>query len=467
MKNKFYITTPIYYANDVPHLGGAYTTLSADVLARWHRSKGKEVFFLTGTDEHGQKIQETAEKAGKAPQIFVDEIVFQWKKAFELLGISNDYFIRTTNLDHEKEVQKMLQNLYDKNFIYKGVYKSYYCVGCEQYLTQKDLMDGKCPLHNREPELKEEEAYLFRLSKFQKKLFDLIKSGEYNILPKKRRKEILTFISGGLEDISISRLKEKISWGIPLPFDENHCVWVWPDAFWNYVSGLIINKKFNSLWPPNVQLMAKDIFRVHATIWPALLLALDMELPKVLFVHGYFTIEGKKMSKSLGNVIDPIKLIEKYGVDAVRYFLIKNIPFGSDGDVSEEHLIKRYNEELANKLGNLVSRVAGLAEQNGIEKTSNKLIQKLKEKEIEEKIENFELDRALELIFAFIDKCNEYVQNQKPWETKDRKVLFELVESIRKISELLLPFIPESAEKIRKQFSTDNIKKGKILFNKI
>ncbi len=467
MKNKFYVTTPIYYANGNPHLGGAYTTISADILARWNRLSGKKVFFLTGTDEHGQKIQEIAEKSGKKPKEFVDEVVKKWKKAFKLLNVSNDFFIRTTDSRHEKEVQDMLQKLFDKGLIYKGYYESYYCVGCEQYLTKKDLVDGKCPLHDRIPELKKEEAYLFKLSKFQDKLLKLIKKGEFNIIPEKRKKEVIAFIESGLEDISISRLKEKIYWGITLPFDKDHCVWVWPDAFWNYVSGLKINNKFKEFWPADVQLMAKDILRVHATIWPALLLAMDLPLPKNLVIHGYFTVNGKKMSKTLGNVLDPIELTEKYGADAVRYFMARNIPFGEDGDVSEKSLVERYNNELANKLGNLISRTAGLIEKIGIEKCKNSLIEKLNLNKINKLMDTYQIDKALNEIFAFIDACNEYIQEKKPWETKDKKILYELKESILKISELLFPFIPESAEKIKKQFSKKNIKKEEILFKKI
>jgi methionyl-tRNA synthetase len=465
-KNKFYITTPIYYANGAPHLGGAYTTIAADVLARWNKQKGKEVFFLTGTDEHGQKIQEIAERSGKTPKEFVDEVVLKWKKAFKLLNINNDFFIRTTDPRHEEEVKKLLVELYKKGLIYKGNYESYYCVGCEQYLTKKDLVDGKCPLHNLEPELKKEEAYLFKLSKFQEKLKELIESGEYEILPESRRKEILSFLDNGLEDVSISRLKEKIHWGITLPFDKKHVAWVWPDAFWNYVSGLVLNGVYDKFWPADVQLMAKDIFRVHATIWPALLLGAGKKLPKTLFIHGYFTIGGKKMSKSLGNVLDPIELSKKYGADAVRYYMLRNIAFGDDGDVSEKSLVERYNNELANKLGNLVSRVSGLIEKNGTEKCENNLIKKLGVRRIEKHFENFEFDKVLNEIFAFVDVCNEYVQGKKPWETGDKKVLYELKESILEISRLLLPFIPESAEKINKQFNVKDIKKSEILFKK-
>ncbi len=467
IKKKFYVTTPIYYTNAPIHLGGAYTTIAADVLARWHKLKGEDVFFLTGTDEHGQKIQEIAEKAGKKPKDFVDEIAQNFKEAFKLLNISNDNFIRTTDKEHEKEVKKVLQELYDKKFIYKGIYESYYCVGCEQYLTKSDLVNGKCPLHNREPELREEEAYLFKLSSFQDKLLKLIKSGEYSILPKEKRKEIITFIESGLQDISISRLKEKVYWGIELPFDKKHTCFVWVDAFWNYLTGLKEKNAFDKFWPPNVQLMARDILRVHATIWPTLLLATGNKLPKVLFVHGYFTVGGQKMSKSLGNVIDPVYLVKKYGTDSVRYFLMRNIAFGQDGDVSEQALKERHNNELANKLGNLVSRVSALAEKYGIEKCENKLVKKLKEKEIEKKMENYELDKALELIFHFIDNCNEYVQENKIWETGDKKKLYELVESIKVIAKYLSPFMPETSGKIDKIFKAKKIEKSEILFVKI
>jgi methionyl-tRNA synthetase len=383
-----------------------------------------------------------------------------------MLHISNNNFIRTTDKYHEEEVRVLLNILFKKKLIYKGFYESYYCIGCEQYLTDSDLIDGKCPLHNREPELKKEEAYMFKLSSFQDKLFKLIKSGEYEILPEVRRKEILTFIQGGLKDISISRLKEKISWGIELPFDKNHVAWVWPDALWNYVSGLRYNSKinFNKFWPANVQLMAKDILRVHATIWPALLLGAGYKLPKTLFIHGYFTIGGQKMSKSLGNVISPIYLTNQYGVDSVRYYLMRTIPFGSDSDVSEQGLIVRHNSELADKFGNLVSRVSALVEKYGLEKTKNNLLKKLKLKEIEKYFENYEIDRALSEVFAFIEICNEYVQSKKPWETHDKKVLYELIDSIKAIAILLWPFIPSTSEKIAKEFGFevkfDNIEKS-------
>jgi len=480
-KKKYYITTPVYYANAEPHIGSAYTTIAADVLARWNRILGKEVFFLTGTDEHGQKIQETAEKAGKEPQKFVDEITKKFQETFKLLNISNNNFIRTSDKEHKKEVQKILQELYEKKLIYKGEYESYYCVGCEQYLTENDLVDGKCPLHNREPELRKENAYLFKLSAFEKDLLKLIKSEKYQISPKKRQKEVIKFIETGLKDISISRLKEKVSWGIELPFDKEHTCFVWVDAFWNYLTGLKEKKSFDKFWPPDTQLLAKDILRVHATIWPALLLATENELPKKLFVHGYFTINGKKMSKSLGNAISPENLVNKYGVDSLRYFLLRKIPFGEDGDFSETSLAEAHNNELANKLGNLVSRVSALAEKYGLEKTQIKTLKSSPLlKKVSSLLENLELDKALSEIFAFIDKTNEYIQKSKPWESKDKKVLYELSNAIKDISILLSPFIPETSERISKIFnfeltlkdlnsplSTTKIKKAPILFEKI
>src|SRR3989344_5039442 len=478
-RKKFYITTPIYYTNSFPHIGSAYTTILADVLARWHRLKDDNVFFLTGTDEHGQKIQETAEKQGVKPKEFVDKISNEFKQAFKQLNISNDNFIRTTDKVHEDDVKKTLQELWKKKYIYKGTYKSYYCVGCEQYLTESDIVEGKCPLHNREPELRKEEAYMFRLSKFQKKLISLIKSGKYNIRPINRRNEVISFIETGLKDISISRLKEKVYWGIELPFDKKHSCFVWVDAFWNYVTGLKEKNQFKKFWPPEVQLMAKDILRVHATIWPALLLATKNKLPKTLFIHGYFTVDGQKMSKSLGNVISPVDIVEKYGSESVRYYFFRNIAFGEDGDVSEKSLVERHNNELANKLGNLVSRVSALAEQYGLEKAKPIDTESLLKK-VSTHLEKYELDRALAEIFSFIDLINTFIQDNKPWETHDKKVLYQASSAIKDASILLSPFLPETAEKISKVFNFEvslkslqaplhitNIKKSPILFKKI
>ncbi|MBI2106163.1 methionine--tRNA ligase [Candidatus Woesearchaeota archaeon] len=454
VKKKFYITTPIYYVNDIASIGHAYTTIAADVLARWNKLKGYDVFFLTGTDEHGQKIQNVAEEKNIEPKEFVDKISNEFKESFKLLNISNDNFIRTTDKEHEKEVKKVLQELYKKKYIYKGYYEAYYCVGCEQYKTENDLKDGKCILHHTKSELRKEEAYLFKLSKFQNQLLKLIKTGKYSILPDKRRKEVISFIKTGLKDISISRQKEKVYWGIELPFDKNHTCFVWVDAFWNYITGLKQKNKFNKFWPADVQLMAKDIFRVHATIWPALLLATKNKLPKSLFIHGYFTIDGQKMSKSLGNVISPNDLVKKYGADPVRYFLLRHIPFGQDGDFSEEALKIRLNNELANELGNLVSRTLSLAEKNFKSVKKQKIELKIELKNIEKLIDNFELDKVLAEIFKIIQSCNQYINKNKIWELKGKEQeikIYNLLEALRIISILLSSFMPETSEKINEQ----------------
>ncbi len=478
-KKTFYVTTPIYYVNAPPHIGHTYTTIAADILARWNHLQGKEIFFLTGTDEHGRKIQDIAKRAGKAPKKFVDEIAQTFKDAWKKTNINYTNFIRTTDPEHEKEVKKILQELYKKKFIYKGHYKSYYCVGCEQYLTRSDLVNGRCPNHDAEPEIKKEEAYLFKLSAFEKQLLKLIKTNKLRILPEKRKNEMLAFIKSGLQDISISRKKSEVSWGIELPFDKNHTCYVWVDAFWNYYTGLREDKTRAKFWPPDIQLMANDILRVHATIWPAILLALKKKLPEKLFVHGYFVFGGQKMSKSLGNIMDPVSLSEKVGADSLRYFIFRNIPFGEDGDFSEKSLISRHNTELADKLGNLVSRISTLAERFGLEKTKTLDSKKLV-KSVERYFENLEFDKALTEIFSFIDTCNELIQKNKPWETKDKKLVYQISNAIKDITILISPFMPETAEKISQIFNFElslkalskpievtKIKKAPILFKKI
>lgn len=481
-KKTFYVTTPIYYVNAPPHVGSAYTTIAADVLARRHRLQGEQVFFLTGTDEHGQKIQEIAAEQGLQPKAFVDQIAVQFQSVFAQLEISNDHFIRTTDRDHEKEVQRVVQYLYDKKYIYKGYYESDYCVGCEQYKTKSELVDDLCPLHKTKPHIIKEESYMFKLSAFQDKLLKLIESGTYEILPLKRRNEVVAFIKEGLQDVSFSRKKSKVSWGIELPFDKEHTLFVWVDAFWNYLTGLQAKKAEKQFWPPTVQLMANDILRVHATIWPALLLATGNKLPKTLFIHGYFTVDGQKMSKSLGNVISPKDMVQKYGAETLRYFLFRNIAFGEDGNFSEHALIERHNNELANKLGNLVSRLSALAEQHGFEKAvvpktldSKKLV-----RGVEAHFEAYALDRALAEIFSFIDIINTFVQVQKPWETHDAKVLYQAANALKDAAILLSPFMPKTSEKIAQVFGFEislkalqaplpinKVKKAPILFKKI
>jgi len=464
MKEKFYVTTPIYYPNDVPHIGHAYTTIVADVLARWNKLRGKEVFFLTGTDEHGKKIETVAKSKEKKPKQFVDELVPKFKEAWSKLNLEYDSFIRTTDKNHEKIVREVLQKVYDKGDIYKSVYEGNYCTGCEAYYTEKDLVDGKCPIHKTKIEKLKEESYFFKLSKYQKDLLKLYKDNSEFISPKKRNKEIINRVKEGLKDLSISRTS--FDWGIKIPFDEEHIVYVWFDALLNYYSATREKGK-EKFWPADVHIIGKDILWFHAVYWPAMLLSVGIELPKKIFAHGWWTFNNEKISKSRGKVINIDELISIAGVDSARYFLLRATPFGDDGDFSEQALIDRHNNELADKLGNLVSRVSALIEKYGTEKCENKLIKKLNEKKIEKLFENYEFDKVLNEIFAFIDVCNEYVQNKKPWETKDKKVLSELKESILKIAYLLEPFIPLSAEKIKKQFSVTKINKGKILFEKI
>jgi methionyl-tRNA synthetase len=453
---KFYITTAIDYVNAEPHIGHAYQKIIADALGRWHKQNGEKTWFLTGTDEHGKKIAISAKEAGKKPKEFVDLISKKFKEAWDKLNIKYDRFIRTTDSDHEKFVQEFVKRI--EKDIYKGEYEGYYCTRCEAYYTEKDLENGCCPYHKTKIEKIKEETYFFKLSKYQKKLLELYKKNPEFILPKERKNEIVNRVKEGLQDLSITRTN--FSWGIPFPLDKNHVIYVWFDALLNYLSGA------NGNWPADLHLLGKDNGWFHAVIWPAMLLSAGCKLPKTVFIHGFLTFDGQKISKSLGNSISPVYLAEKYGVDSIRYYLMKNFVFGEDGDFSEKVLVERHNNELANKLGNLVSRVAALAEKYSVEKTENKLIKKLKLREIEKDLEEYKIDKALNEIFAFIDVCNEYVQNKKPWETHDKKILYELVESIREIARLLLPFIPESAEKIRKQFK-GKIKKQEILFRKM
>lgn len=460
-KKTFYITTPIYYPDDVPHIGHAYTTIVADVLSRWNKLKGKDVFFLTGTDDHGKKIADAAKKKKLKPKEFTNKLVPEFKDAWKKLGLKYDRFIRTTDKDHEEIVKELLQKCYDKGDIYLGEYEGLYCTGCEAYYTEKDLEDGKCPIHKKKVESLKEKSYFFKLSKYKDRLLDLYKSNKKFVSPPSRRQEIINRVKEELRDLSISRTS--FDWGIPLPFDKKHICYVWFDALFNYYSGV----KGKNYWPPNVQLIGKDILWFHAVYWPAFLMSAGIKLPEQIFAHGWWTFDKEKISKSRGKVMNIDELISIAGVDSARYFLCRATPFGDDGDFSEQALIERHNGELANKLGNLVSRISGLIEKNGVEKCENKLLKKFNIKKIEKLMESLELDKALNEIFAFVDICNEYVQHKKPWETKDKKVLYEVKECVLEIAKYLGPFIPESSEKIIKQFSAKNIKKGEILFKKI
>lgn len=475
MKNKFYITTAIDYVNAKPHIGHAFEKIIADAIARWRRLKGEDVFFLTGVDENAQKNIQAAEKARIPVREFIDKNTGFFIELSKKLNISYNYFIRTTAEEHTVIVQKIIKKIIDNGDIYKSNYEGLYCVGCETYYTEKELINGKCPEHNIIPELRKEEAYFFKLSKYKNKLLGII--SRY-VIPKTRTNEILTRIKEGLNDVCISRKGAK--WGIDFPNDKNYKVWVWIDALINYISGL--EDKEKKYWPADLHVIGKGINWFHSVIWPAVLISAGYKLPKKLLVHGYLNLKGQKISKSLGNIIDPIELIDKYGIDSVRYSLLK-CPIFVDSDFSEEILINRHNNELANKLGNLISRVSALIEKYGIEKTENKLIKKLKLKDIEKYFDSYELDKALNLIFEFVDLCNVYVQEKKPWETKDKRILYELADSIKAIAILLYPFIPLTSEKIAKQFNFDieykniqknlksesfnKIRKEEVLFKKI
>ncbi len=470
-KNKFYITTAIDYVNARPHIGHAFEKVLADVIARWNKVLGKKVFFLTGTDENAQKNAQAAKKAGIPTQEFVNKNSQFFIELYKKLNISNNNFIRTTEARHVKTAQEIFKKVYDKGDIYKGIYEGLYCYGCEAYKTERELVNGKCPQHpNRDVVLLKEEAYFFKLSKYKEQLLKFIP--DY-IIPESRRNEIISRLkSEELKDLCVSRTN--LDWGINSPIDPKFKIYVWFDALINYISGA------NGNWPADLHVIGKDINWFHSVIWPAILLSAGYELPKKLLVHSFLNLKGTKISKSLGNIIDPLELLKNYSVDSLRYSLLKCNVF-EDSDYSEDILIKRNNNELADKLGNLISRVTTLVEKYSIEKTDNQLLKKLKIKEIKEKFENYEIDKALFLIFEFIDKCNEYVQKNKVWETQDKKILYELVDSIKALSVLLWPFIPETSEKIAKilgfeiksleqidaPIKVQKIKKSSILFKKI
>lgn len=482
MAKKYYITTAIDYVNAEPHVGHAYQKIIADVLARWNKIQGKEVFFLTGTDEHGQKIANSAKNVGKTPKEFVDSIAPKFKESWNLLDVEFDRFIRTTDKDHEKKVQEFIKLMNKKGDIYKGEYSGLYCEGCEAYITEKDLVDGKCPFHpNKELKEIKENTYFFRLSKYEKKLLELYKEHPEYILPAFRRQEVVNRVKEGLKDLNITRLKENMGWGIPFPLDDKYVIYVWYEALLNYLTGIDWpNSDFKKFWPADIQLLGIDNGWFHCVIWPAMLLSLGIKPAKTILINGFLTFNGQKISKSLGNAISPRILVEKYGADSIRYFVCRNFVFGQDGDFSESAVIERHNNELANKLGNLVSRTTALAEKYGIKKTENNLLKKLKLKQIEKHIENYEIDKAISEIFSFIDVCNEYIQKKQPWETKDAKVLYELLDSIKAIAILLFPFMPNTSEKIaktlnfkinykqiHKPLAVSKIKKSEILFQKI
>lgn len=449
---RFFVTTPIYYVNDNPHIGHAYTTIAADIMARYWRRRNAEVFFLTGTDEHGAKIARSAQAREMAPKAFVDEISAKYKKLWETLNISYDNFMRTTDPDHEKFVQNFLQKLYDNGEIYKDKYEGLYCVGCEEYKAEDDLEPGNiCPLHKKPCELIKEEIYFFKLSKYQDQILEAIQGGKLTIEPESRRNEIFKFLAKEpLKDLAISR--SKVEWGIPLPWDSGQTIYVWVDALLNYISS---SKGF---WPPNLQLIAKDIFRFHAIIWPAMLLATGYDLPEKLFIHGYFTINGQKMSKTLGNVIDPTEIAKVYGADAFRYFVLREVPFGQDGDFSIHRFEERYRADLANDLGNLLQRTLVMGAKYQIPWSYVKPTKRYPE--IEKAIEELRFSDALALIWQIISEANQKIDTEKPWEVaktdqdKLAKILGSLLDTLVDVAGLIEPFMPETSAKMTGQLQT-------------
>lgn len=457
-KNKFYITTSIAYTNSFPHIGFALESIQADVLARYHSILGDEVFFLTGTDEHGAKVVKAAEKAGKNPKDFVDEISNKFKELNGILNLSNDDFIRTSDsIRHWPSVRKVWLQLKENGDIYKKKYQGLYCLGCEAFITQKDLAEGKCLIHNKEPELVQEENYFFCLSKYQKEIKEAIVKDKVKIIPESRKNEILSFINQGLEDISFSRPRNDLKWAVPVPDDEKASVYVWADALTNYISALGYaenSEKFKKFWPADVHCIGKDILRFHAVIWLGMILSIKLKLPKNIFVHGFITVAGQKMSKSLGNVIDPFQLVEKYGTDAVRYFLLREIPSTEDGDFTYEKFETRYNSDLANGLGNLVSRVVKLCQNNDV---SVSLKNFTISKKVGQLIEGYKLNEALAYIWEEITKANKSINQDEPWKLskeKARVVLKKLMPCIQQIAFDLQPFLPETSERIIEQVKT-------------
>ncbi len=476
MKEKYYITTPIYYPSANFHIGHCYTTIIADSIARYQRLKGKDVFFLTGTDEHGQKIENKAKEKGVTPKEYVDEIVDNAKDLWKSLGISYDKFIRTTDEYHEKAVQKIFDKLYEQGDIYLDKYKGLYCTPCESFWTETQLVDGKCPDCGREVSLVEEESYFFRLSKYQKRIEELYKTNPEFIKPESRKNEMINnFLKPGLEDLCVSRTT--FSWGIPVSFNPKHVIYVWIDALTNYITALGYlsddDSLFKKYWPADLHLVGKEIVRFHAIIWPALLMALDLPLPKQVFGHGWLKIDGGKISKSLGNYKDPREYIDKYGVDAVRYYALREVSFGSDGNFSEEALIARTNADLANTLGNLLNRTIAMTNKyfDGVisnskvnEEIDTELINKASNLKsvVDKNMEKLYISDALEEIFNFLRECNKYIDDTTPWVlAKEEKlerlqtVLYNLLESIRISSVLLTPFMPTTTEKIFKQLNTN------------
>jgi methionyl-tRNA synthetase len=462
-----YVTTPIYYPNDIPHIGTAYPTIAADIYARWSRLCGQETFFLTGTDEHGKKIENAAYRRGVSPQQLVDELSEEFKVTFEKLNVSHDRFIRTTDEDHVRVVRDILARVYERGDIYQGTYEGIYCVECEAYYTNDDLRDGRCPLHLKPVEVLKEGCYYFRLSKYRDWLLSHFETNPNFIMPESRRREVISFVEGGLEDLCISR--STFRWGIPIPFNEGHITYVWFDALLNYVTGaglLDAPERFETLWPAATHIIGKDILRFHAVIWPAMLESAGLRPPRRIFAHGFWMVNGRKFSKSLGNAVLPGYLVERYGLDPLRYYMFRETPFGTDGDFSEANLVARNNSELAQGLGNLVQRTASMI----IKYRDGLIPASANAGELEHKlsrgadatlirvagaVESFAFKDALDASWEYISRVNVYVNRRAPWALAKRgeeaalnTVLSYLAESLRFLSTLVSPFMPDSGQAI-------------------
>ncbi len=478
MPKSFYITTPIYYVNASPHIGHAYTTIVADVLARYHRMIGDKTFFVTGTDEHGDKIAEAAQKAGITPKAYADQISAQFRNLWPELAITNDYFIRTTDPNHIETVRYILQKVYDSGDIYFGSYEGHYCVGCERFYMEKELVDGKCPDHQTKPEYRKESNYFFRMSKYQDWLINHIKNNPDFIRPERYRNEALAFLRDPLEDLCISRPKSRLEWGITLPFDEKYVIYVWVDALINYVTALNYpdGEKFKKFWPEAEHLIAKDILKPHGIYWPAMLKAAGIEPYRHLNVHGYWNSDQSKMSKSLGNIVRPLDLKDKYGLDAFRYFLLRDMVFGLDSNFSEEAFVQRLNSDLANDLGNLVSRTITMAmkycdgvvpdidhhdKNKGLREAALKAVE-----DVEAGFRDMALHKALIAIWEFINITNKYIVENEPWnlgkDPANKKtltaIMYDLLSALQAIAVMLSPFMPQTAEKILRQIGVNEDK---------
>ena len=457
-----YLTTSIVYTNALPHIGFALELVQADAVARWQRMLGQDVWFLTGTDEHGLKIAQQAKKDGKSPQVFCNQISRKYRELTKKLNISNNDFIRTTDQKkHWPGVFKLWKKLRSQGDIYEKEYEGYYCVGCEVFVLPRELKDRKCPLHQKKPELVKEKNYFFRLSKYSEKIKKLIEEDKIKIIPLSKKREAMSFLKQGLEDISFSRPKEKLKWGIPVPEDSSQVIYCWADALANYISAIGYardEKKFKKYWPADIHFIGKDILKFHALIWPGVLLSLGIALPKKIFVHGFITSGGKKMSKTLGNTVDPFELIKEYGTDAVRYYLLREIPSTGDGDFTIEKFKERHNADLASGIGNLVSRVRKMAEKNKFEEAPCLALVKKKKSFYKKAMDDFRLDRALASVWEIVRACDKYIEEKKPWEDKksSKKVLGQLLATLDEISNMLLPFLPATAEKIAEQTKRKN-----------